>query len=140
MQWNREPIQVISVVGLLLPTCAMRERINLPGGSHSGTIPHLFGDSTSHHWGTGAASSLSDFMIGIRPSVGYQTWQVKRFPQGPQWAQGPAPTTAGMIASRWELGDDVVRLTVEAPDGTTGTAATPTLGATRTIYRDDVQA
>jgi hypothetical protein len=44
-----------------------------------------------------------------------------------------------MIASRWELGDDVFRLTVEAPDGTTGTVAVPTLGATRVIYRDGVQ-
>ena len=49
------------------------------------------------------------------------------------------PTAAGMIASRWELGDDVVRLTVEGPDRTTGTVAVPTLGAARTIYRDGVQ-
>ncbi len=59
------------------------ERIRLPGGNLSGSIPYLFGDSASHAWGTGATSSLSDFVVGIRPtSVAYGTWQVKPFPQG----------------------------------------------------------
>ena len=115
------------------------ERINLPAGNLSGSIPYLFGDSASHAWSTGATSSLSEFVVGIRPtSVAYQTWQVKPFPQGLQWAQGRVPTTVGPIASRWELGDDVFRLTVEAPEGTTGTVAVPTLGAARVIYRDGV--
>jgi hypothetical protein len=116
------------------------ERINLPGGNLSGTIPYLFGDSASHAWGTGATSSLSDFVLGIRPtSVAYRTWRVKPFPQGLQWAQGRVPTTAGHIASRWELGDGVFRFTVEVPEGTNGSVAVPTLGAPRVIYRDGVQ-
>ncbi|MCE9516273.1 MAG: hypothetical protein K8R24_10150 [Mycobacterium sp.] len=115
------------------------ERIRLPGGNLSGSIPYLFGDSASHAWGTGATSSLSDFVVGIRPtSVAYGTWQVKPFPQELQWAQGRVPAGDGVISSRWELGDNVFRLTVEAPNGTTGTVAVPTLGATRVIYRDGV--
>ena len=43
---------------------------------------------------------------------------------------------AGPISSRWQLGQDVFRITVEAPDGTSGTVAVPTLGAPRVIYRD----
>ena len=68
----------------------------------------------------------------------YQTWQVKPFPQGLQWAQGRVPAGDGVISSRWELGDNVFRLTVEAPNATTGTVAVPTLGSTRVIYRDGV--
>ncbi len=49
------------------------------------------------------------------------------------------PTTEGPVVSRWELGDEVFRLTVEAPAGTAGTVAVPTLGAERTIYRDGVE-
>lgn len=115
------------------------ERIRLPGGNLSGNIPYLFGDSASHAWGTGATSSLSDFVVGIRPtSVAYRTWQVKPFPQGLQWAQGRVPAGDGVISSRWELGDNAFRLTVEAPNGTTGTVAVPTLGSARVIYRDGV--
>jgi hypothetical protein len=115
------------------------ERIRLPGGNLSGSIPYLFGDSASHAWGTGATSTLSDFVLGIRPtSVAYRTWQVKPFPQGLQWAQGRVPAGDGVISSRWELGDNAFRLTVEAPDGTSGTVSVPTLGAARVIYRDGV--
>jgi hypothetical protein len=37
------------------------------------------------------------------------------------------------------LGDNVFRLTVVGPDGTSGTVAVPTLGSTRVIYRDGIQ-
>jgi hypothetical protein len=116
------------------------ERINLPNGNLSGSIPHLFGDSASHAWSTGATSALSDYVVGITPaSVAYGTWQVKPFPQGLTWAQGRVPTAQGTIASRWELGDDVFRLTVDAPVGASGTVAVPTLGSARVIYCDGVQ-
>ncbi len=116
------------------------ERINLPAGDLSGTIRYLFGDSASHAWSTGATSSLSDYVLGVTPtSVAYRTWQVKPFTDGLVWAQGQVPTTEGPVVSRWELGDEVFRLTVEAPAGTAGTVAVPTLGAERTIYRDGVE-
>ena len=116
------------------------ERIRLPGGNLSGSIPYLFGDSASHALSTGGTSTLSEYVVGIKPtSVAYQTWEVKPFPQGLQWAQGRVPTTAGMIASRWELGDNVFRLTVEAPEGTSGTVAVPILGSSRVIYRDGIE-
>ena len=44
-----------------------------------------------------------------------------------------------MIASRWELGDNVFRLTVEAPEGTSGTVAVPILGSSRVIYLDGIE-
>ena len=116
------------------------ERIRLPGGNLSGSIPYLFGDSASHAWSTGGTSTLSEYVIGIKPtSVAYQTWQVKPFPQELQWAQGQVPSVGGTIAARWELGDNVFRLTVVGPDGTSGTVAVPTLGSTRVIYRDGIQ-
>lgn len=117
------------------------ERINLPNGDLSASqLRYLFGDSASHAWSTGATSSLSDYVVGITPSsVAYRTWQVKPFPQGLAWAQGQTPTAQGTIRSRWQLGDNVFRLTVEAPDGTSGTVAVPTLGSTRVIYLDGVE-
>ena len=117
------------------------ERINLPNGDLSASqLRYLFGDSASHAWGTGATSALSDYVVGIQPaSVAYQTWQVKPFPQGLTWAQGQTPSAQGDIRSRWQLGDNVFRMTVEAPVGTSGTVAVPTLGSTRVIFSDGVQ-
>ena len=117
------------------------ERINLPNGDLSASqLRYLFGDSASHAWSTGATSALSDYVIGITPSsVAYQTWQVKPFPQGLNWAQGQTPSAQGTIRSRWQLGDNVFRMTVEAPAGTSGTVAVPTLGSSRVIYQDGVE-
>ncbi|MFM8598358.1 MAG: alpha-L-rhamnosidase C-terminal domain-containing protein [Mycobacterium sp.] len=135
--------QMLATWGYMVDTDAGSttwERINLPGGNLAGTIPYLFGDSASHAWSTGATSSLSDYVLGITPtSVAYRTWQVKPFPVGLTFAQGRVPTTAGAIASRWELGEDAFRITVEAPDGTSGTVAVPTLGSSRVIFRDGVE-
>ena len=135
--------QMLATWGYMVDTDAGSttwERINLPGGNLAGTIPYLFGDSASHAWSTGATSSLSDYVLGITPtSVAYRTWQVKPFPLGLTFAQGRVPTTAGAIASRWELGEDAFRITVEAPDGTSGTVAVPTLGSSRVIFRDGVE-
>ena len=117
------------------------ERINLPNGDLSASqLRYLFGDSASHAWSTGATSSLSDFVVGITPaSVAYQTWQVKPFPQGLTWAQGQTPSAQGTIRSRWQVGDNVFRMTIEAPGGTSGTVQVPTLGSTRVIYQDGVE-
>jgi len=117
------------------------ERINLPNGDLSASqLRYLFGDSASHAWSTGATSALSDYVVGITPaSPAYRTWQVKPFPQEMQWAQGQVPSVGGTIAARWELGDNVFRLTVTGPDATSGTVAVPTLGSARVIYCDGVQ-
>ena len=135
--------QMLATWGYMVDTDAGSttwERINLPGGNLSGTIPFLFGDSASHAWSTGATSSLSDYVLGVTPtSVAYRTWQVKPFTEGLAWAQGQVPTSEGPVVSRWELGDEVFRLTVEAPTGTSGTVAVPTLGSERVIYRDGVE-
>ncbi len=117
------------------------ERINLPGGDLSATqLRYLFGDSASHAWSTGATSALSDYVLGITAAdIAYRSWQVKPHPQGLTWAQGQVPTAAGPIVSRWQLGEDNFRLTVEGPQGTPGSVAVPTLGSARVIYRDGVQ-
>jgi len=117
------------------------ERINLPNGDLSASqLRYLFGDSASHAWSTGATSALSDYVVGITPaSPAYRTWQVRPFPQEMQWAQGQVPSVGGTIAARWELGDNVFRLTVVGPDGTSGTVAVPTLGSARVIFRDGIQ-
>lgn len=135
--------QMLATWGYMVDTDAGSttwERINLPDGNLAGTLRYLFGDSASHAWGTGATSSLSDYVLGVTAtSVAYRTFQVKPFPQGLNWAQGQIPTAQGPVVSRWERGEDVFRLTVGAPDGVSGTVAVPTLGAARVIYRDGVE-
>lgn len=113
------------------------ERINLPDGNLSASIPHLFGDSASHAWSTGATSALSDYVLGVTPTdVAYRSWQVKPFPQGLTFAQGRVPTAQGTIGVRWDLSSTAFRMTVEAPGAVPGTVAIPKMGAPRTVYQD----
>ena len=113
------------------------ERINLPNGDLSASIPHLFGESASHAWSTGATSALSDYVLGVTPTdVAYRSWQVKPFPQGLTFAQGRVPTAQGTIGVRWDLSDTAFRMTVEAPNGVAGTVAVPKMGAPRTVYQN----
>jgi hypothetical protein len=37
---------------------------------------------------------------------------------------------------RWQKGDNAFRITVDAPEGTSGTVAIPTLGKAQAIYLD----
>jgi hypothetical protein len=103
----------------------------------------LGGASAAHGWSSGATDALSQYVLGIQPETGgYQTWEVMPYPEGSDqltWAQGTVPTSHGDIASRWQLGDDAFRLTVDAPTGTSGDVAVPTLGETRVIYMDGVE-
>lgn len=123
------------------------ERINLPDGTLAAPL-HLQADSAAHAWGTGATAALSKYVVGVTPvTAGYDTWQVKPHPHGPTWAQGrvPIPNSADgqprSIWSGWETGapdangqPHSFRITVTAPDATTGIVAVPTLGATANQY------
>jgi hypothetical protein len=118
------------------------ENIDAPDGTLGST--NIVGStSAAHGWSTGATVALSEHVLGIQPeTAGYQTWEVKPYPEGSEqltWAQGTVPTSHGDIASRWQLGDNAFRLTVDAPTGTSGDVAVPTLGQTRVIYMDGVE-
>lgn len=116
--------------------------MGVPDGTLGGTNG-LGSSSAAHGWSSGATDALSQYVLGIKPeTAGYQTWEVKPYPEGSDqltWAQGTVPTPHGDIASRWQLGDNAFRLTVDAPSGTSGDVAVPTLGQTRVIYLDGVE-
>jgi hypothetical protein len=95
--------------------------------------------SLSHGWAGGPVSSLSGYVLGIRPvTTAYKTWTIAPQPGGLGWAQGQVPTPAGAIVSRWRRGDgdSSFTLTVSAPAGTSGTVVFPELGHARTIAMD----
>lgn len=131
------------------PTGTAWEVVRLPDGTlntsfgllNSGcSAIGLLSDSAAHSWGTGATTALSSYVVGVTPlTAGYQSWQVKPYVESSHltWAQGQVPTgDGGAIASRWELGPDAFRLTVDAPDETSGSVAVPTLNESRAIYMD----
>jgi hypothetical protein len=121
------------------PASTTWEKINLPNGDLT-TVLNLFGDSASHAWSTGGTTALTSYVAGITATgIAYQQWQVKPYPEGVDWAQGTVPTSYGTISSRWQTGNDAFRLTVEAPSGTSGKVAVPTLGELRVIYQDGVE-
>ncbi|WP_431233067.1 hypothetical protein ACQ856_27800 [Mycolicibacterium psychrotolerans] len=93
---------------------------------------------------------MSKYVAGITPvTAGYETWQVKPYPEGATWAQGrvaipnSADGQARSIWSGWETGaldangqPQSFRLTVTSPDTTSGIVAVPTLGMTANQYTD----
>jgi alpha-L-rhamnosidase len=96
-------------------------------------------DSAAHAWSTGATSALSQYVLGAQPvTPGFRTWLVQPQPSGLSWAQGQVPTPSSALVSRWEVGsgNNSLRLTVAAPDGTSGTVAVPLLGSSRVIAED----
>ena len=95
--------------------------------------------SLAHGWSGGPVPALSGYVLGIRPvGPGYQQWIVAPQPGDLAWAQGQAPTPHGPITSRWERGDgdSSFKLTVIAPDGTSGDVGIPLLSAPRTVTMD----
>jgi alpha-L-rhamnosidase len=95
--------------------------------------------SLAHGWATGPASSLSGYLLGVRPvTPAYKTWIIAPQPGDVEWAQGRVPTPSGALVSRWRRGHggSSFTLTMRAPDGTSGTVAIPERGHSRTITMD----
>lgn len=88
--------------------------------------------SLSHGWSTMPTSTLSGYVLGVRPATaGYATWTVQPHPGSLAWAEGQVPTPHGNVAVNWagQPGVDQFSMSVTAPAGTTGTVAVPTYGA-----------
>lgn len=106
--------------------------------------------SRAHGWSTGVVALCSAHVLGVRPTrPGYAEWEVKPRPVGAlSWARGAVPVPAGEgggglreIAVKWAVGGDarpttsedkqrpvvIFEMTVEAPAGTSGTIAVPTV-------------
>ncbi len=95
--------------------------------------------SLAHGWASGPVSSMSGYVLGIRPATsGYQTWTIAPQPGDVKWAQGQVPTPSGTLVSRWSRGDgdSSFVLTMSAPDGTSGTVTIPELGHAHTVAMD----
>lgn len=92
----------------------------------------------SHAWST-VVPALSGYVLGVQPtSYGYRTWRVAPQIADLTSAEGRTPTPFGPISSRWRL-DRVARvfmLTVEAPEGTSGTVAVPLVARGGVIAMD----
>ncbi len=100
------------------------------------------GTSLAHGWSTTPVSALSGYVLGVQPATaGYATWTVQPEPGDLTWAEGDVPTPHGTIGVDWsgESGVGQFSMQVTAPQGTTGTIAVPTYGATDPIVEDDGQ-
>jgi alpha-L-rhamnosidase len=108
--------------------------------SGSTGLPGLGSDtSLAHGWSTTPVSALSGYVLGVQPATaGYATWTVQPHPGDLTWAEGDVPTPHGTLGVDWsgESGVGQFSMQVTAPQGTTGTIAVPTYGATNPIVED----
>ncbi|WP_157592504.1 alpha-L-rhamnosidase C-terminal domain-containing protein [Solirubrobacter soli] len=112
-------------------TGAMWEKLNRDGTDVDANA------SLSHGWATAPTPALSHYVLGVQPvTAGFRTWRVAPQPGDLQWAQGTVPTPQGPIVSRWARGNGSFTLTVDAPQGTSGTVRVPLFGRSRTIAMD----
>ena len=95
------------------------EGIGTEGGKYEAADTSL-----AHGWSTGVTPLLSTYLLGVRPTKpGFLEWAVRPVAtEDIGWARGEVLTPYGPLAISWErdaAGHIVV--TVDAPDGTTGT-------------------
>ncbi|XHF96685.1 hypothetical protein AWENTII_000305 [Aspergillus wentii] len=87
------------------------------------------GSTTSmcHAWSSGPTADLTKYVLGIQPvTPGFKEWQIAPQVMDLDWARGKRAITDGTIHVSWSFGeDDSFRMTVEAPEGTTGTVFLP---------------
>jgi len=82
--------------------------------------------SLAHGWAASPTVQLTEQVLGVTPvGPGYATWNIKPHTGDLRWAQGVVPTKYGDITTNWSAGDDVFRMHVDTPRGTTGTIAVP---------------
>jgi hypothetical protein len=83
--------------------------------------------SLSHGWAAAPTNYLTHETLGVTPTTGgFKTFDVSPHPvDGLRWAQGAVPTPYGAIRAAWKQTAHGLRLTVEAPAGTSYTASVP---------------
>ncbi|KAI1367793.1 Six-hairpin glycosidase-like protein [Xylaria arbuscula] len=103
------------------PGITQWEGIGAEGAKYEGADTSL-----AHGWSTGVTPLLSTYVLGVRPvAPGFAEWAVDPVatdPEDIEWARGEVATPYGTLGVSWErdaAGD--IMVTVDAPDGTTGT-------------------
>ncbi len=111
------------------------EYMNADGSVSSGT-------SMAHGWSTGPTSALSEYVLGIAPTTpGYRSWLIEPHPGTLAWTEGQAPTPYGPLVVKWgqETSSQKFVMQVQAPHGTCGTIAIPTVGHQTVILVNNQQ-
>ncbi|MFF7194847.1 alpha-L-rhamnosidase C-terminal domain-containing protein [Streptomyces sp. NPDC008079] len=86
--------------------------------------------SLAHGWASGPTVSLTNQVLGIRPTgAGFASYAVVPTPGDLTWAQGKVPTPHGAVSASWRANGGGFTLATDAPRGTTGRLAVPTGGA-----------
>lgn len=95
--------------------------------------------SLAHGWSAAPVVALSGYVAGMRPTApGWAEWLVEPQTLNLRFAQGRVGTIHGSLAARWQIDSrqGSFKMTVEAPEGTSGIVSVPLLGARRAIARD----
>lgn len=87
------------------------------------------GSSTSfcHAWGSGPTADLSRHVLGVQPlTPGFIQWKIAPQTLNLDYAHGKHPVPGGVIQVDWSFDeDDLLHMTVIAPEGTTGSVYPP---------------
>jgi alpha-L-rhamnosidase len=102
------------------PSSTLWEFAVQDGSIHDGST------SLAHGWSTGALSTLSRWVLGVRPLLpGYVEYTLAPHMADLSWACGAVPTPKGPIMVSWQQVDGTLSLSFEAPDGTSGRFVAP---------------
>ncbi|MET3806152.1 hypothetical protein ABIB25_003161 [Nakamurella sp. UYEF19] len=85
--------------------------------------------SLAHGWAAGPTVSLTQGVLGLRPtSGGYATWLARPTPGSLTWAEGTVPTPQGNLDAHWDHTRSGFTLQLTAPKKTSGSVQVPTFG------------
>lgn len=98
--------------------------------------------SLCHGWAAGPTYSLPANVLGVKPAEpGFAMIEITPHPGGLSWAAGKVPTPHGAVHVSWQRSDQLFRLDVLVPEGTTARVALPpSRGRERTVFVDGHQA
>lgn len=124
------------------PTVTVWEGIGPGGMPYEGTYT-----SMAHGWSTGVLPLLTNYVLGVQPTgPGFETWTLKPYTGGLQWARGQVATPYGAIEVSWQMGSaGAFQLNATVPVDTVATISVPANGnATvcldwQTVYASGLQ-
>ncbi|PCH42963.1 glycoside hydrolase family 78 protein [Wolfiporia cocos MD-104 SS10] len=90
--------------------------------------------SHSHGWSTGPTSALTFYVLGLTvTSPQGRTWLVAPHTSGLSSVQGGFETPRGWFGVKWTTASTSFNLSVDSPEGTSGTVILPINGTTITV-------
>ena len=82
--------------------------------------------SMAHGWSTGIVSLMSNYVLGVMPILpGFESWSIKTYPAGLEWARGKVGTPFGDIDVAWSARYRGFELEISTPKMTSGTISVP---------------